>query len=92
MVDPLQNKNRTDLPIITVKTFKRIFDQFDFVFLSFFYSIHLARLFYSGNKKRAQPGKNKDKLFWMRFLILLFLLSLILSSRNIFNIIFYVIY
>ena len=30
MVNSLENKNRTDLPIITVKTSKRTLDQFDF--------------------------------------------------------------
>jgi hypothetical protein len=35
MVNSLQNKNRTDLPIITVKMSKGTFDQFDFANLFF---------------------------------------------------------
>jgi hypothetical protein len=32
MVNSVQNKNRTDLPFITVKTLKRILDEFEFDF------------------------------------------------------------
>ena len=56
MVKWLQNKNRTDPPKITIEMSKETVDQFDFVFL-FFYSIHLARLFNSGNKKELIQEK-----------------------------------
>ena len=45
MVNLLPNKNRTDRPIITVKTSKETLDQCDFAI--FFW----LSLFFSGNKK-----------------------------------------
>ncbi len=52
----LQNKNQTDLPIITVKTLKRILDQFHFVFY-FFDQVYFGWLIFSENKKELSQKK-----------------------------------
>ncbi len=91
MVKWLQNENRIDPPKITTETSKKTVDQFDFVFLSFFTQFIL--LGYSIWKiKKSSARKNKNKLFCMRFLMLIFLYSLILSFRNVFRNIFDIIF
>ena len=75
----------------TTETSKETVDQFDFVFLSFITQFILLGYFIWEIKK-SSAIKNKDKLFCLRFLMLIFLLSLILSFRNIFNIIFNIIF
>ncbi len=52
MVNSLQNKNRTDLTIITVKTSKGSLDQF----------VIFARLIFSGNKKELSQKKIKNNV------------------------------
>ena len=61
MVDSLENKNRTDRPIIMVKTSKETLDQFDFANKFFRLSL-FSKLIFSGNKKELSHKKIKNDI------------------------------
>ena len=62
MVNSLQNKNRTDLLIITVKTSKETVDQFDFVLFIFLTEFILPGKLFREIKKSSARLKLKTML------------------------------